>query len=596
MKKHPQNKVEEKVNNVDKQKNENELKSKGFFKTIWYSIDKIEKYPELAAEGFIKAIRYLVKLIAILAIIISAVSVYKSSAEFKEIAQYIDEKAPNFTYKDNVLTSEEAEDVIRNESEEFGKVIIDLKVTDENQIEAYVNEIGNEESGMVILNNQLIIKQGTQGNIRYSYEDLLKQMGVTEFNKQQLVDYLSGTAMMNIYLGLFVSLFIYSFVIYFINTLIKEGRNRMSGLEKKFATKSKIVNYIINRESTSKVEISKELNLSMPTVLSNVKDLLEKGIIIETGEYESTGGRKAKSIGINPSYRYAMGIVITANHLGMVLVNLKYEIVKSERIRLKFVSDMSYCSQVADFAAKFLDHMNDAEQKEKLLGVGISIPGIINQEQKLVIKSHALKLENYSLSFLEQAFSVPVYFSNDANAAMMAEDMNIYQNAIYLSLNQTLGGAFCIGGNLFSGENQKAGEFGHMILVPQGRKCYCGKSGCADAYCAAGALVGESKDSVEQFMQLLQNNDEKAEKKWEEYLDYLAVLISNLRMAYDMDIILGGEMGGYLSDYMIPLGEKVMKYNGFDHDLRYLKNCSYKKEASAVGAAKHFLQDFIGKI
>ena len=216
----------------------------------------------------------------------------------------------------------------------------------------------------------------------------------------------------------------------------------MSGLEKKFATKSKIVNYIINRESTSKVEISKELNLSMPTVLSNVKDLLEKGIIIETGEYESTGGRKAKSIGINPSYRYAMGIVITANHLGMVLVNLKYEIVKSERIRLKFVSDMSYCSQVADFATKFLNHMNDAEQKEKLLGVGISIPGIINQEQKLVIKSHALKLENYSLSFLEQAFSVPVYFSNDANAAMMAEDMNTYQNAIYLSLNQTLGGAF----------------------------------------------------------------------------------------------------------------------------------------------------------
>ena len=47
-------------------------------------------------------------------------------------------------------------------------------------------------------------------------------------------------------------------------------------------------------------------------------------------------------------------------------------------------------------------------------------------------------------------------------------------------------------------------------------------------------------------MQLLQNNDEKAEKKWEEYLDYLAILISNLRMAYDMEIILGGEMGGYL--------------------------------------------------
>ena len=52
-------------------------------------------------------------------------------------------------------------------------------------------------------------------------------------------------------------------------------------------------------------------------------------------------------------------------------------------------------------------------------------------------------------------------------------------------------------------------------------------------------------------------------------------------------------MGGVLSDYMIPLGEKVMAYNGFEHDVSYLKNCSYKKEASAVGAAKYFFTKHI---
>ena len=178
---------------------------------------------------------------------------------------------------------------------------------------------------------------------------------------------------------------------------------------------------------------------------------------------------------------------------------------------------------------------------------------------------------------------------------MMAEDVHQYKNAIYLSLNNTLGGAFCIDGKLFSGQNQKAGEFGHMILVPGGRKCYCGKLGCADAYCAASALADETQ-TLEEFMKKVEAGDEAAQQKWEEYLDYLAILISNLRMAYDMDIILGGEVGGYLTDYMIPLGEKVMSYNGFDRDLRYLRNCSYKKEASAVGAAKHFLQDFIKNI
>lgn len=51
---------------------------------------------------------------------------------------------------------------------------------------------------------------------------------------------------------------------------------------------------MLNNHVTSKAEIAKELNLSMPTVLSNVNDLLEKGVLEETGEYASTGGRKAK--------------------------------------------------------------------------------------------------------------------------------------------------------------------------------------------------------------------------------------------------------------------------------------------------------------
>ena len=366
----------------------------------------------------------------------------------------------------------------------------------------------------------------------------------------------------------------------------------MAGTDKKTITRSRILNYVINNQITSKAEVSKNLNLSMPTVLSNINDLIAKGIIIETGEYEYTGGRKAKSIGINPSYRYSVGIVITANHVGIVLVNLKYEIVKFRRVRMKFSPDASYCQDLSVLTSEFL---KDTEYQDRILGIGISIPGIISQKAHLLIKSHALQLENYSLSFLEQAFDLPVYFENDANAAMMAEDMNRYKNAIYLSLNNTLGGAFCIGGKLFQGENQKAGEFGHMILVPGGRKCYCGKKGCADAYCAASALTDEI-NSLETFMEQLKSGDEAAEEKWSEYLDMLAVLISNLRMAYDMDIILGGEVGGYLAEHMLPLGEKVMEYNGFDHDIRYLRNCSYKREASAVGAAKHFLQDFIKNI
>ena len=101
------------------------------------------------------------------------------------------------------------------------------------------------------------------------------------------------------------------------------GRN-----EKKNITKSKIVNYIINNKITSKAELAQNLSLSMPTVLSNVNELIDRNMVIEIGEYESTGGRKAKRIGINPAYKYAVGVVITANHLGIVLLNMQYEIEK----------------------------------------------------------------------------------------------------------------------------------------------------------------------------------------------------------------------------------------------------------------------------
>ena len=132
-----------------------------------------------------------------------------------------------------------------------------------------------------------------------------------------------------------------------------------------------------------------------------------------------------------------------------------------------------------------------------------------------------------------------------------------------------------------------------MIIVPGGRECYCGKAGCADAYCAASVLTNNNENSLETFMEKIGQGNEKVDRKWEKYLEHLAILISNLRMAYDMDIILGGDVGGYLSDYMIPLGQKVMIYNGFDRDVSYLKNCSYKKEASAVGVAKHFLYEYV---
>ena len=358
-------------------------------------------------------------------------------------------------------------------------------------------------------------------------------------------------------------------------------------------TKNRIVKYIMDNQTASKVQLSKQLNLSMPTIISNVNELVEKKILIEVGEYESTGGRRAKSLGICRTYCYSVGINITANHIGIVLLNLAGEIVKQQRLRNKFAPDLTYFEELKKILDTFL---RDTVSWEKVIGIGVSLPGIINQRERVLVKSHALSLENFSLRMMEQMMPLPVYFENDANAAMMAENYQKYQNVIYLSLNNTLGGAVCIDGKLFRGQYQKAGEFGHMIIVPDGRTCYCGKKGCSDAYCAASVLTENNKISLDDFFRRLKEGDKNTLSIWGEYLDKLAILITNLRMAFDSDIILGGDVGGVMTQYKMEVGKKIMDYNRFDGDLSYLMDCSYRKEASAVGVAKYFLNTFAEQI
>lgn len=214
MEKKPQNKT---INKKDKRQDE-EIK-KGFFKKIWYSIDKVEKYSELSAEGLGRAIKYLVILIIILSVISSAITVLKTQSEIKNIAEYINENSPELTYSNDTLVVNSQEAIIDNNTK-FGKVIIDTNANEEEKINKYINDIKEDESAIIILKDRLILKEiGIQGTTIYNYKELFGEIGITEFNKESLVKYLTGSNIMSLYANLFLVLIIYAFAIYIINTL-----------------------------------------------------------------------------------------------------------------------------------------------------------------------------------------------------------------------------------------------------------------------------------------------------------------------------------------------------------------------------------------
>ena len=154
----------------------------------------------------------------ILSAVASAVVVYRTRNQINDVAEYIKNEAPEFVYNDSGLSIEANEQPIITENEDIGKIIIDTNTEDEQTINKYIND----ESGnvIVILKNELILKeQGVQGAVKYNYEELLKEMNITEFGKQGLVEYLTSSSMISMYVNLFLVLIMSAFTMQLINTL-----------------------------------------------------------------------------------------------------------------------------------------------------------------------------------------------------------------------------------------------------------------------------------------------------------------------------------------------------------------------------------------
>ena len=126
-------------------------------------------------------------------------------------------------------------------------------------------------------------------------------------------------------------------------------------IEKKKLNKVKIAKFIRYKGSTSKPEIAAELGISMPTVLQNVKELTEAGIVGEIGEYESTGGRKAKTLSITAAWKMAVGLDITLNHISRVALDLKGAITGKRRIKKNFENSFDYYQALAEELDCFLE-------------------------------------------------------------------------------------------------------------------------------------------------------------------------------------------------------------------------------------------------
>lgn len=370
-------------------------------------------------------------------------------------------------------------------------------------------------------------------------------------------------------------------------------RTTATATDLKLINRNRVYRYIFENEKVAKQDLVIALNLSLPTVSQNLTELFDMGLLRYAGKFESSGGRKAKKISIIPDARMVIGVEIKMDHINILAIDLKGTPLPGERIDHKFEAGDSYGKFIAEEIENYIKAKGI--NPEIVLGVGISIPGVLSEDKLCIINAPTLKAKQVSIDALTKYITRKTFIENDANAGGYAEmhSRKDLETLAFLSISEGVGGAFVYNGVQYSGMNNRGAEFGHMTVVNGGRQCNCGKRGCLEAYISTSTLKYGKEKSVDAFFKKLKEGDASCKAKWEEYLNFLCMGINNIRTIMDCDIILGGALTRHAGDYFEDIKKRLGEIAVFDNSGDFLHLSNYTSNASAIGTALHFADEFV---
>ena len=246
----------------------------------------------------------------------------------------------------------------------------------------------------------------------------------------------------------------------------------------KETNRKKIIKLLLEKDEITKLDISRELDISITTVSTNISELKKIGIVEDVRSLESTGGRKAMAIKLNENCQYGLGIALTPRHVKLSLINLRSEDVELLRIRHDNNSIEDIINIVSYNIQSLLEKNN--VKADQLLGIGISIPGTVDTQNGIIKNCYLLNIKDFNIKEKFEYLNVPIYVDNEANLSAYYEYLNkkdIVDNLLYVSITDGLGLGIIINGRIYRGSNNSSGEMGHMKINLDGKECKCGAKG-----------------------------------------------------------------------------------------------------------------------
>lgn len=358
--------------------------------------------------------------------------------------------------------------------------------------------------------------------------------------------------------------------------------------------------HLLSREREQTIlDMSRDLDISIPTITKNIHQFIVEGIVEEAGMSASTGGRRPVIIRFLPEAYYSIGVECLAEQIVRIVVtDLDSRIIASDTMTRVDFKDMDGLMHEINRHITTILRNRDISIR-KILGIGFSLPGTVDEETRFLHVSPTLKITNIDFARYASLFHLPIFVENDANVSAMAEMAlgvaKSMQNLVFLCiLTHGIGGGIVLDGHLYRGRNKRAGEFSHMMISSDGRLCSCGRRDCWELYASMKALLrmyreaaGQSVPTIDDFFVRFESGEPAAAYVFDRYLEYLAAGIQNLILMQDPHyIVLGGMLSRLDEMFLAPLQEKVfIEHALFNRDQVKIVCSALKEDASVIGAA-----------
>lgn len=356
-----------------------------------------------------------------------------------------------------------------------------------------------------------------------------------------------------------------------------------------------IFNYIYENKNVSKQEIARDLEMSLTTVSQNLKELSEKDLIAKDGFYQSTGGRKAYVIRIHSTSRTAIGASIFKDKIFLTAIDLYGNPLFREVIRLPYQNTQEYCRAFGEAVNRFIEQLKG----NRILGVGIAIQGIVSGDGSHVSYGAIMQNTGFQLESLSRFIPYPCRLEHDSKAAAYVELWNKsdMEDSLVILLNQNMGSALIINGQIHSGLHMHSGTLEHMCVAPDGFPCYCGQRGCLETYCSAESLEKSAGCNVREFFLALRGGDIMMREIWNSYLMHLAFALKNINTILDCHIIISGYLATFFNENDIQqLFQNICSLSSFPIPQNFITKQEEGEFSTAIGAGLYYIHQFIEQI